>query len=74
LRSFTNDNARATADRDGLLETFAAELTCAAYQVAIRHGAPGTWLDLELDLWQALANTVKQWERKILPGPLAKHL
>jgi hypothetical protein len=74
LRSFTNDNARATADRDALLETFAAELTCAAYHIAIRHGAPGTWLDLELDLWQALANTVKQWERKILPGPLAKHL
>jgi hypothetical protein len=22
----------------------------------------GTWLDLELDLWRALADTVKTWE------------
>jgi hypothetical protein len=68
LRSFINDNARATADRDVLLDTFAAELTRAAYHVALRHRAPGTWLDLELDLWQALANMVKQWGRKSSPG------
>ena len=68
MRSFINDNACASANRDALLETFAAELTCAAYNVALRHGAPGTWLDLELDLWQVLANTVKQLERKSSPG------
>jgi hypothetical protein len=56
-----NDNARATADWDALLDAFAAELTRAAYHVALRHGAAGTWLDLELELWQALANTIKQW-------------
>jgi hypothetical protein len=28
------------------------------------HRRAGTWLDLELDLWEALANTVKQWGRK----------
>jgi hypothetical protein len=56
--------ARATADADALIDTFAAELTRTAYHVALRHGASGTWLDLELDLWQALANTVKQWGRK----------
>jgi hypothetical protein len=55
------DNAGATADRDALLDTFVAELTRAAYHVALRHGAAGTWLDLQLDLWQALADTVKQW-------------
>ena len=63
-----NDNARATADRDALLDTFVAELTRAAYHVALRHGAAGTWLDLQLDLWQALADTVKQWGRKSSPG------
>jgi hypothetical protein len=55
-----NDKARA-ADRGTLLDTFAAELTHAAYHVALRHAPAGTWLDLELDLWQALADTVKQW-------------
>ena len=53
-----NDNHRAT--RDALLDNFAAELTRAAYYVALRHGTAGTWLDLELDLWRALADTVKQ--------------
>jgi len=63
-----NDSTRATLDRDGLLDTFVAELTRAAYDVALRHRAAGTWLDLQLDLWRALAHTVKQWGRKPPPG------
>jgi hypothetical protein len=63
-----NDNARASTDRDALLDNFAAELTRAAYQVALRHGATGTWLDLELDLWRAVADAVKQWGRQSPPG------
>jgi hypothetical protein len=63
-----NDNHRATCDWDALLEDFAAELTRAAYRVALRHGTAGTWLDLELDLWRALADTVKQWGRESPPG------
>jgi hypothetical protein len=63
-----NENARAPADWDALLDTFAAELTHAAYHVALRHGAAGRWLELELDLWHALADTVKQWGRKSSPG------
>jgi len=52
---------RTPANRDGLLEGFAAELTLAAYRVALRTGTQGTWLDLELDLWRALADAVKTW-------------
>ena len=63
-----NDNARATADRDAQLDTLVADLTRAAYHVALRHGAARTWLDLQLDLWQALADTVEQWGRKSSPG------
>jgi hypothetical protein len=66
-RPFMNDNPRATDDRDALLDNFAAELTRAAYHVALRHGTAGTWLDLELDLWRALADTVKQWGRESPP-------
>jgi hypothetical protein len=37
-----------THNRDTLLENFAAELTSAAYAVALRHGVEDKWLDLAL--------------------------
>ena len=52
-------------NRDILLDTLAAELTLAAYRVALRTRREGTWLDLELDLWKALADTTRKWERKL---------
>jgi hypothetical protein len=66
-----NDNVRAAADRDPLLETFVAELTRAAYHVTLQRGAAGTWLDLELDLWRALADTVQMWGPKSSPGQVS---
>jgi hypothetical protein len=65
-KPFMNDTARATADRVVLLEPLVAELTSAAYHVALRHGV-GTWLDLQLQLWHALADAVEQWARKSSP-------
>ena len=64
-----NDNIRAAVEREALLDSFAAELTRAAYHVALRHEAAGTWLDLQLELWRALADAVKQWgqERREIP-------
>ena len=56
-----NEDSKNPVNRDALLETFAAELTLAAYRVALRTRTRGTWLDLELDLWRALADTVKTW-------------
>jgi hypothetical protein len=47
-------------NRDTLLENFAAELTTAAYAVALRHGVEDGWLDLELELWEVLKQTVKK--------------
>jgi hypothetical protein len=58
-----SDNPRITFNRDSLFENLAAELTSAAYAVALRHGAAGKWVDLELDLWKALADTVEKWGR-----------
>ena len=54
-------NGETSVNRDALLETFAAELTLAAYRVALRSRTQGTWLDLELGLWRALAEKVKMW-------------
>ena len=56
-------NGENSGNGDGFLETFAAELTLAAYRVALRTRAQGTWLDLELGLWSALAETVKRWDQ-----------
>ncbi len=45
------------------LDTLVAQLTEAAYPVALRHGENGSWVDLELDLWRALGQAVHEWER-----------
>jgi hypothetical protein len=59
-----NDDRTVVAEMDRMLETLAAELTAAVYPIALRHGVRGKWLDLELDLWRVLKETVKNWERK----------
>ena len=58
-----SDNHSASWNRDTLLENFAAEVTSAAYAVALRHGVEDKWLELELELWEALKETVKKWEQ-----------
>jgi hypothetical protein len=68
-----NEYVQAPVDRDALLESFAAELTLAAYRVALRARTQGTWLDLELNLWRTLAETVKTWGG-IVQVPLAGDL
>jgi hypothetical protein len=55
-----SDNRGAGCNRETLLENFAAELTSAAYAVALRHGVEDKWLDLELELWEALREMVKK--------------
>ena len=60
-----NRDFKTRADRDAPLESLAAELTLAAYRVALRTRTGDTWLDLELDLWRALADTVETWETKL---------
>ncbi len=59
-----NDHRAAIVESEGATEVFAAELTAAAYPVALRHGVGDKWLDLELELWRVLIETVKKWERE----------
>jgi hypothetical protein len=40
---------------------FVAELTVAAYRVALRYAADGAWIDLELELWRALTEAANRW-------------
>ncbi len=46
------------------LDSLVAQLTEAAYPVALRHGERGSWVDLELDLWKALGQAMRQWEQE----------
>ena len=46
------------------LDDFVADLTEAAYPIALRHTGGEGWLDLELDLWRAMAQTVQKWEQR----------
>jgi hypothetical protein len=58
-----NDHRTVIADADHELEALAAELTAAAYPVALLHGVGHRWLDLELELWRVLTEMVKKWGR-----------
>jgi carbon storage regulator len=42
------------------LESLAADLTDAAYRVALRHGLGEQWLELQLDLWGALTEALEE--------------
>jgi hypothetical protein len=61
-----NDSNLATINRDTYLDNLGAELTEAAYPVMLRHGVVDDWLDLELDLWKVLRETVKKqvWQSR----------
>jgi hypothetical protein len=61
---------RTPVNRDAPLETLVAQLTLAAYRVALQTRMEGTWLDLELDLWRALADTTRTWGAGIASVPL----
>src|SRR5262249_28718696 len=58
------ENRAVHANADRSLEDFAAELTVAAYSIALRNRAGETWLELQLELWQVLTETVKKRSRE----------
>lgn len=41
-------------------EGLAADLTDAAYRVALQHGLGEHWLEMQLDLWKALTETLEK--------------
>ena len=42
------------------IETVAARLTEAVYRVALRHATVVCWVDLELELWKVLTETLQR--------------
>lgn len=62
------DNFVVTYNRDTIPENLVAELTRAAYSQALQHGIRGLWITVQLDLWRAVEETVKEWAQKWPPG------
>jgi hypothetical protein len=63
-----SDNHGAVSNRDSRRENFVAELTSAAYCLALRQGIKGSWLDLQLGLWRVLAEMVHKGDRELPPA------
>ena len=64
-----NGNETRGRNRDTAVDDFVAELTQAAYPVALRYGARDRWLDLELGLYKALTDAVKKWDQGAIHPP-----
>jgi hypothetical protein len=64
------NNAHTTQSaEDVLLDAFAAELTDAAYPIALKYGVLGSSLDLELEIWKTLTELVHKRGHELLAGP-----
>jgi hypothetical protein len=59
----TNANWTTDGEINTAVEDIAAELAEAAYPVVLRSAKVGNWLDLQLELWRTLKQTVGEWAR-----------
>jgi carbon storage regulator len=75
-----SDGANETKHDQESWDALAADLSDAAYQIALRHCRADSWMELEMDVSRALATTIKRWKRKrlssaptheVLTGPAA---
>ncbi|HUE14225.1 MAG TPA: hypothetical protein VMR25_08685 [Planctomycetaceae bacterium] len=57
------------SDQDALLDAFAAELTEAAYPIALKYGVLGSSLDLELEIWKTLTALVRKRGHELFGAP-----
>jgi hypothetical protein len=57
-------------DFEAWRERLAAELTDAAYRIALQYGALGSFLELELGLYHAFCQVVKDIGRERILGPI----
>jgi len=61
---FMYANVGLSTDQERYLDNATAQLTEAAYLVALRHAGDGSWIDLKLDLWDVLTDTVHKVRRE----------
>jgi len=56
-----NSNHRICSDKVFGFDRVTAELASAAYALALNRGVRGSWIELELDLWTAMRETMEDW-------------
>jgi len=61
-RAQDGENPAADSSAD-VWDALVAELSDTAYQIAMRRHSNGSWMELEMDVWQALTASVKKWTR-----------
>ncbi len=59
---------------DGLLDTFAAEVTAATYPVALKYGVLGSSVDLELEIWKTVTALVRERGIEVLRLTASSHI
>lgn len=62
--SFMDASGGTATDRDVFLDQCTAQITEAAYLVALRHGGERSWMDLKLNLWEVLADELLKCRRE----------
>jgi hypothetical protein len=65
MRSAMSNQGETIRDQDDALDTFAAELTDAAYPIALKYGISGSSLDLELEIWKTFIELVHRRAREV---------
>jgi len=68
-RAGMNNQDATNRDQDDRLDTFAAELTAAAYPIALKYGVSGSSLDLELEIWKTIIVFLHKRKRELFPAP-----
>jgi hypothetical protein len=69
--ALSTEQQREPANEETALEAFAAELTDAAYPIALKYGVSGSSVDLELEIWKKFTEMVHERGSSVL-GASAK--
>jgi hypothetical protein len=69
-----NDERTLPTNPEAALDAFAAELTDAAYPIALKYGVSGSSVDLELEIWKKFTEMVRERGREVLRTPTASRV
>jgi hypothetical protein len=70
MKRSMNNTPETMREQDELLDTFAAELTVAAYPIALKYGVSGSSLDLELEIWKTFIELLHRRGREVFSTPV----
>jgi hypothetical protein len=70
-----NASEKTGPDADQILDSFAADVTDAAYPIALKYGFSGsTLVTLELEIWNAVSSVAHKHAQELLAGTSARQL